>query len=235
MTPSDPIGFFRKKFASIDRLAEEISFSNGRMEEVLYGLRDPLPEEYLLNHAALCWEYFPDVSRPTIEAFSLQLADGKVYTEDKYMLMLNTARRDCFFYPEMNCFEPWLDYCLNVLLDTRLRTAKFYDTSGNRKMPFALPDFMEIESSYGIGVGANPDINGVYIRADDYREVVNYFKLPAPLPESLAEEILSKSPGNLFGLSYNNKTNEVLKLVYYHFPKQERERRDIDWSKKDSP
>ena len=212
--------FFENKLSSIDSIAEEVSFCNGKIEESLYNFKWELPEDYIEALSVIMTNAFEDIPLEAVEGFSYQAKDGQVYSEDKFMLMLNTARGDCFLYPELNCFDPWPDYCLNLSLQSGRRHAKFYDTSRGVVYPFDLPPGVHPEPHYGTGIGQNQAVRGVYVKADDYHEFVKWSGLPAPIPKELETEVLAANKFNLFGIAYDKYTNALLKIVYYHYPRR---------------
>lgn len=222
------VDYFRNLFNDIDMSAEEIAFTNGAMEEVCFNYKSDLPVEHFQNFHVIREADFPEIDDDAIESFSFQIADNRVYQEDKFVIMINTAKTDCFFYPELNCFNPWIDYYVNLPMKSRKKYAKFMDMDLIENIHIELPEGVEILKEFGAGIWSdiNPNLVGVYLTSKDYHSVYEYFKAPAPLPKHF-EHLLETQTRHIFGLVVDRDTLEPKKLNYYYYPKGER--RDIHW------
>lgn len=223
MLTNPSIDFIKEKLLGLDSLAEEISFSNGKHEEIFFNLKNNFPKPYSDCFNALIAEYFADIPKSKIEAISFQAADGAVYGEDKIMLLLNGARRDCFLYPEIGCFNPWIDYCLSTTVCTRNRIAKFYDMDRKSYESIPIPKGAIVGKKYGVGVGVKSDVVGIYLLSTDYDLVVEFYGKPDPLPLSIKQQVLARAPIHPFGIVFNETAKEILKLNYYVYHDYERD------------
>lgn len=226
MLTNQAIRFLRERFELLDPFAEEISFSNGAFEEIFYNLRWQLTNAHRQHFDHLIEKFFADIPAEKIEAISYQMADGKVYAEDKVMLLLNGGQRDCFLYPEINCFDAWIDYCMSVGVHSRKRIVKFYDMSRKSYDKLLLPDNTVVGKRYGVGVGVHPDVVGIYLLSEDYEAVVDFYQMPDPVPQRLKALTVEKAPIHPFGIVFNERTGEVLKLNYYFYHDYQRDDAD---------
>lgn len=219
----ESIEYFRNLFNGIDISAEEISFTSGMMEEICFNYRSDLPKEHLHNFHLIRVKDFPDIDPSTIESFSFQRADNKVYQEDKFVVMINTAKTDCYLYPELNCFNPWMDYYVNMPMQSRKKYMKFMDMDLINKIDIPLPEGIRVLKEFGAGIWSdiNPDMVGVYLESKDYHSVYQYFNAPPPLGKG-HEHLLETQTRHIFGLVVDRNTLEMKKLNYYYYPKGER-------------
>lgn len=217
--------FFRKKIDTLDPLCCNFSFVNGGREEIIYNLENEYPQEYKDIFRQVFEQHFPDIDRGRVDAISFQQADGKLYSEDKLMVSINGAEKDCFLYPEIGCFSPWQHYCINSGVTTKQRSVKFYDMDTQAYTCMDFPKEFILFDKYGAGVGIKPDIVGIYLLCYDYDKVLEFTGLPDPVPADIKQEVLSRSLIHNFGLTFNIKTKEMVKLSYFFY--NEARRSDI--------
>jgi hypothetical protein len=220
----DPVvQFFKDNIARLDPLCCNFSFVNGRAEEIIYNIDGKYPEIYRAMFDAVMEDHFPDIERERIEAVSFQQADGGLYQEDKFLVSVDNAKMDCFLYPELNCFNPFLFYGINSGVDTKNRSCKFYDLDTTAYTCMEWPSFIQLFDKYGAGVGIKPDIVGIYFLSHEYQKVIDWVGLPDPVPAELKDVILPKASIHNFGLTFNIKTKEMVKLSYFFYNDQYRE------------
>lgn len=220
MSTNPILEFFRSRLNRLDPLCCNFSFVNGRREEIIYNLDSLYFKEYRLVFNQVMLEYFPDIEIGRVDAISFQQADGKLYKEDKLMVSIDGAKQDCFFHPEIGCFNPWQHYCINVGVNSRERSYKFYDLDSKAYEVFQWPEFMIPFPKYGTGVGIQSDIVGVYFLSLDYDKVINHLGLPDPLPQDCADMCKKAALIHNFGLTFNIKTGEYVKLSYFYYNDQ---------------
>lgn len=217
MSTSQILDFFRTNLQRLDPLCCNFSFVNGHSEEIIYNLSDLYFPAYHTLFDAVLQEYFPEIDRKRVDAISFQQADGKLYSEDKFMVSIDGAKQDCFFHPDIGCFNPWQHYCINVGAHSRERSYKFYDLDSRAYEVFQWPEFMIPFPKYGAGVGIQPDIVGVYFLSHDYDKVIEHLKMPDPLPKDCSDWLKMSSLIHNFGLTFNIKTGEYVKLSYFYY------------------
>lgn len=220
---TNPIAdFFRARIDELDPLCCNFSFVNGKREEVIYNLGQSYPKAHHDVFEAVLREYFPDIDPERVDAISFQQADGALYAEDKLMVSIDGAQRDCFLYPEIGCFSPWQHYCINSGVETKTRSYKFYDLDTEAYTCMEFPEFFKLFDKYGAGVGIKKDIVGIYFLSKEYEKVVEHLGLPDPLPADIKQEILTRASIHNYGLTFNIKTKEMVKLSYFFYNDQRR-------------
>lgn len=220
---SDVLQFFKDNIAKLDPLCCNFSFVNGKAEEIIYNIDGQYPEIYRTMFDAVMSEHFPDIEKKRIEAVSFQQADGGLYQEDKFLVSVDNAKMDCFFHPELNCFNPFLYYGINSGVNTKERSYKFYDLDTAAYAAMEWPTFIQLFDKYGAGVGIRPNIVGIYFLSTEYEKVIEWVGLPDPVPADIKDELLSKASIHNFGLTFNIETKEMVKLSYFFYNDQYRE------------
>lgn len=222
---SEILSFFRNNIQRLDPLCCNFSFVNGHAEEIIYTIDNgtDYPPQYCAAFNAVMDSYFPDIDKTRVEAVSYQQADGKLYKEDKFLVSVDGAKIDCFFHPELNCFNPYPWYGINSTIETMQRSHKFYDLDTKAYEAMAWPDFIQLFDKYGAGVGIQPNIVGIYFLSHEYEKVLEWTGLPDPLPADIKDEILSKASIHNYGLTFNIETKEMVKLSYFYYNDQYRE------------
>lgn len=220
---SDILKFFKNNIANLDPLCCNFSFVNGKAEEIIYNIDGKYPDQYREIFDFVIEAYFPDIDPKRIEAISFQQADGGLYTEDKFLISVDGAKLDCFFFPEFNCFNPFPFYGINSGVETQTRSFKFYDLDTLAYKRLEFPDFIIPFDKYGAGVGIRPNKVGIYFLSHEYEKVIDWVGLPDPVPADIKDEILSKASIHNFGLTFDIETKEMVKLSYFYFNDQYRE------------
>lgn len=225
MSMNQIVNFFKKKLAELDSNCCNISFVNGHYEEIIYNLNKQYDSEYSAIFLEILTKYFPDIDASRVDAISYQQADGSLYAEDKLMVSIDGAKKDCFLYPEIGCFAPWQHYCINKGVNSGVRTYKFYDTMTEAYKAIDWPDFIIPFDKYGAGVGIKPNIVGVYLLSKEYDKVIEFFGAKDPLPDDVKEYIFANTLIHNYGLTFNIETKELVKLSYFFY--NEKMRSDI--------
>lgn len=212
------------------QFAKELSFSNGHLEEVFYSVSNPdLPIELRGVLEQMRTTYFPGITADRVQAFSYQRPDGDVYTTSKFMLMVDNARKDCFLYPDLFCFNPWMHYCLNSATDPmgtfQPPTAKFYALDLADTVTMKLPPSARFAKAYGVGISPGMPYRGIYLTTTNYDELIEFFGLPDPMPAYIDRKCILSKKEYLFGLTYHPVTNKPIRLVYYVYTSDDDERR----------
>lgn len=223
MSMKQIVKFFKNKLDELDKSSCNITFVNGHREEIIYDLTVWHNPEYMPIFYDVLATYFPDIDISRVDGISYQQADGGLYSEDKIMISLDGAQKDCFLYPEIGCFTPWQHYCINVGVETGKRSYKFYDLDNPAYEVFQWPEFMIPFTKYGTGVGIKPDIVGVYFLSKEYDKVIEHLGAVDPLPADIKQQILDKASIHNFGLTFNIKTMELVKLSYFFYNDQYRQ------------
>lgn len=213
----ESLEFFISKSKKIDPHAEEVTIVGDSVEENLFNARD-VPEEYITHFKQLMGDVWYEENKNRIEQFSFQPADGKVYTEDKFMVVFSGGKKDCFLYPEMGIIEPHDDYCVNHFLTSGQKVAKFYDLDIERHEKPELPEGARYITHWGHGVSENPLMKDAYFLFKDISYIANYLGLPMPDLSEVKHFCHDKSVDKVLGLTYNAYSLEPLKLKLYYYP-----------------
>lgn len=216
MLTNQIVDFFRARISELDPLCCNFSFVNGDKEEIIYNLPDKnYPKAHHDIFEMVFREYFPDIDPERVDAISYQQADGALYTEDKVMVSIDGAKKDCFLHPEIGCFDPWQHYCINSGVNTKKRSYKFYSLDTDAYTCMQFPDFIKLFDKYGAGVGIKPDVVGIYFLSKQHDQVVKYFGLPEPIPADIRQRVIDTVDIHNYGLTFNIRTKEFIKLSYF--------------------
>jgi hypothetical protein len=213
----DSLTFFKEKGLKIDPNAEEVTIVGASVEENLFNAKN-VPPLYLEHFKNLMGHGWYEENKDRIEQFSFQPADGKVYKEDKFMVVYSGGKKDCFLYPEMGVIDPHDDYCVNHFLTSGKKITKFYDLDIERHAKPTLPEGARYITHWGHGVSENPNMKDAYFLFKDVTAVADFLNLPVPNLEEVKEFCQDTTFEKVLGLTYNTYSLEPLKLKLYYYP-----------------
>lgn len=202
---------------SIHPEAEEVTIVGNHVEENLFNSKNVSDELLTAFRLEMLTTFGEVVDLDKLQQFSFQAADGKAYTEHKFMVVFSGGKTDCH-HTSVPVVNPHDDYCVNYFTLSLNRVPKFYDLDvHNHTWPDLLEGSVTIDH-WGIGVSENPTIKDVYFLHPNPRAVAAHFNMPVPYLDEIGWFTDNTTFDKVFGLTYDTNTLEPIKLKMYYYP-----------------
>ncbi|OYZ12843.1 MAG: hypothetical protein B7Y39_18640 [Bdellovibrio sp. 28-41-41] len=210
--------FFTQINQSISYFAEEVTICDGRIEENLFNV-GYVPNEILIrfvDEIGSCFGLGIDLGR--LQQFSFQAADHITYFEDKFMAVYSGGRKTYRDF-DLDIKNPHDDYCVNYFCESKKTTVKFYDLDISYHEKPSLPLGSTFASPFGHGLGTHSNRKDVYFCHGSVSAVAEFYNMPQPTTSGLGSVDEDQSVTKVFGLSYDSKTLQPMKLKRYFYPR----------------
>lgn len=197
--------------------AEEVTIVGNHVEENLFNSKNVSDELLQAFRLEVLTTFGEPIDLEKLQQFSFQAADGKAYTEHKFMAVFSGGQADCH-QTNVPVINPHDDYCVNYFTLSLKRIPKFYDLDvHNHTWPELLAGSITIDH-WGVGVSEKPNIKDVYFLHPNARAVASHFGMPTPHLEEISWFTDNTTFRKVFGLTYNTETLEPIKLKMYYYP-----------------